>query len=161
MASRVQRFCAEVGWSALERLIGSFKETVLCSDDINEGKELLQLEGVTLKLAETLAARGIKTASDLLVHPAEELAAFLQLQSGFTVASNNSTTRTTTTTTTSATITTTTSSDVNLNAEDTMMSIDSSVFESVSREEKVFRSLKALMEIVLESARYRQLVCPY
>lgn len=145
MASRVQRFCAEVGWSALERLINSFKSTVLNDDLTADSRELMQLEGVTQKLAETLVSRGLKTASDLLAHSSDELAAFLQLQRGFSVSQSSSIA--------TSSVPKKVPALANATKENGEMSADLT-FEEISKDEKVFRSLKALMEIVLNSARY-------
>ena len=159
MASRVQRFCAEIGWSALERLINSFKATALNDDIIADCQELMQLDGVTQILAETFAAQGLKKASELLQYTPEALAGFLQQQRSFTATHTSSISSTSTSTaasssSSSSSVQVTSGANAILEAAklNSVISADMTIDE-ITRDEKMFRSLKSLMIIVLESAK--------
>ena len=163
MASRVQRFCAELGWSALERLINSFKAKVLNDDIIADCQELMQLDGVTRILAETFAAQGLKTASDLLMYTPDALAGFLQQQRSFTSTHTSFSSSTSSRPTTATTANVPSSSlvaqgertkDVVIEAAKLNNVIgDDMTIDEICRDEKMFRQLRALMMIVLESAK--------
>lgn len=82
MANRLQRFCGEIGWLQLERLLGHCK-SFLSVGAATELKELLEIPHVTPKLAKLLFDKGIRTATDVAAQSAVEMAHTVQLASNF------------------------------------------------------------------------------
>jgi hypothetical protein len=82
-SGRVQRFCSEVGWSPLERLVNDFKSTLDASVP-KELQSLVEVPHLTVKIARVLVDSGkILTCSDLARCSLSTLVRLLHLSLGF------------------------------------------------------------------------------
>eukprot|EP01041_Mallomonas_annulata_P000427 gene427-765_t len=83
-AQRVHRFCGEIGWPPMEKLIEIIKKRL--DIDIPEGyKDLLRLPLITPKVAQILFENGIETLSTLIKCSIDKIAQLLQLKMTFEV----------------------------------------------------------------------------
>lgn len=86
MISKVIRFCAEIGWSSMERIFTDFKPQLLLVSNDQSSEELQSLMAVPMmssKMARVLHQASVKDREAFLVASAETLAQLLQLSIGF------------------------------------------------------------------------------
>lgn len=86
MISKVIRFCAEIGWSSMERIFTDFKPQLLaisadqCSEEL---QSLMAVPMMSSKMARVLHQASVKDRESFLAASAESLAQLLQLSIGF------------------------------------------------------------------------------
>jgi len=87
MISKVIRFCAEIGWSSMERIFTDFKPQLLASDHHKQSSEELQslmtVPMMSSKMARVLQQGSVSDKGSFLAASAESLAQLLQLSIGF------------------------------------------------------------------------------
>lgn len=83
MAAKVKRFCNEIGWAPLGRLIENFKNNSLISNTVEEIRHLLQLRILNEKAAKILYDAGIATIEELSVRSVDEILRHFTLADSF------------------------------------------------------------------------------
>jgi hypothetical protein len=84
LSSRIVRFCQEIGWLSVERLMSYISSSISFEPD-KEVRELMKLDGMTTKLARTLCDHGYDTIQRLASATEEDIVHRLLLSRQFEI----------------------------------------------------------------------------